>query len=69
MNWRYWWKPVLAATVGAGLGAAYSHYVGCLSGGCPITSRWELMALMGAALGYSFFAGSKTDTTAERAEP
>ena len=61
MRWHTLWRPLLGAAVGAGLGAAYSHYIGCLSGGCAITSRWELMALMGAALGYSFLAGKKSD--------
>ena len=69
MNWRYWWKPVVGAAAGAGLGAAYSYYVGCLSGGCPITSRWELMALMGAALGWSFFAGKKPEPEQQETSP
>ncbi len=41
---------VILGGVGGGL---YAHYVGCLSGGCPITSNPVLSGLFGAFLGAS----------------
>ena len=40
------------ALIGAGLGYAYYHYIGCTAGGgCPLTSQWYITT------GYGFVAG------------
>ncbi len=49
------WKPVVrvlaAALVGAGLGAAWAHFIGCHTGTCPITSNVRTAALYFGAVG------------------
>ncbi|MBW2260616.1 MAG: hypothetical protein JRG91_01480 [Deltaproteobacteria bacterium] len=47
------WKPLLGVAVGAGLGAAYAHFVGCGAGGCPLTSNPLIAAPLGGLLGWS----------------
>lgn len=50
------WRFVLATVAGGIVGYAYYYYVGCASGGCPITSNpvssivWGV--LFGALIGY-----------------
>lgn len=44
-------RSLLGAVAGAGVGAAYAHYVGCFTGGCPLTSNPVTAALFGAAMG------------------
>jgi len=51
-------RPLLGGAGGAALGWAYSHYVGCLTGTCPLTSNPWFMIAFGGWLGYSFFSGS-----------
>ena len=46
---------VILGGVGGGL---YGHYVGCLTGGCPLTSNPVLTALFGAFLGASLLMPS-----------
>jgi hypothetical protein len=41
----------LLATAGAGLAAAYAHFIGCRTGTCPITSRAWTAALYGGSVG------------------
>jgi uncharacterized protein DUF6132 len=41
----------LAALAGAGIGAAYSHFVGCRTGTCPITSNIWIASLYGGGVG------------------
>jgi hypothetical protein len=48
---RRWFKTVLGATIGASLGLAYYAFVGCSSGGCPITSNPWLTTAYGAMAG------------------
>ncbi len=44
-------RALLAALVGAGLGAAYAHFIGCRTGTCPLTSSVWTAGLYGAAVG------------------
>ena len=41
----------IGAVVGAVLGFAYYRFVGCASGGCPITSNPWISTSYGAAMG------------------
>lgn len=47
------WITLLAAGLGAGAGAAYALKIGCVTGGCPITSSPWLSGLFGAVLAWS----------------
>jgi hypothetical protein len=38
--------------LGAALGFAYHHFVGCRTGTCPITARWWTSTLYGAVVGF-----------------
>lgn len=42
----------LPIVVGAGVGAAYYYFVGCRTGGCPITSNLYATTLYGAMMGW-----------------
>ena len=44
-------KKILGVAVGAGLGYAYYHFIGCSTGSCPITSNWWSSTAYGAVLG------------------
>ena len=46
---------IIGVIVGAGLGYAYYHYVGCASGTCAITSKPLNSTLYGAVLGGLLF--------------
>lgn len=46
---------IAGITVGALGGYLYYHYVGCVSGTCPITSNPYRMLIYGALLGYLLF--------------
>lgn len=46
-------KPV-GVLIGAGTGFLYYRYIGCPTGGCPITSNLYLMLAFGGYFGYSF---------------
>ncbi len=41
----------LAVVAGAAAGAAYSHFIGCRTGTCPITSNVWIASLYGAFVG------------------
>ncbi|BDG02251.1 DUF6132 family protein [Anaeromyxobacter oryzae] len=41
----------LAALAGAGIGAAYAHFVGCRTGTCPLTSNVWIASLYGGGVG------------------
>ncbi len=41
----------LAVLAGAAAGAAYSHFIGCRTGTCPITSNVWIATLYGAFVG------------------
>lgn len=44
-------RTLAAAVLGAGLGAAYAHFIGCRTGSCPITSSVWSAGLYGLAVG------------------
>lgn len=46
-------RLAMAALLGVLAGLAWYRFVGCRSGGCPLTSNPWLMALFGAAMGLS----------------
>jgi hypothetical protein len=48
---RPYLPAALLALAGAGLAAAYAHFVGCRTGTCPITSRAWTAALYGGSVG------------------
>lgn len=50
------WKPLLGIALGAALGAVYAHFVGCRTGGCPLTSNPLIAAPLGGLLGWSLTA-------------
>ena len=52
-------RIILGVVLGGGAGYAAGRLL-CIKGGCPITSNWPLMALMGAVLGVSLFVGGCT---------
>ena len=45
-----WWA-LATALVGAALGAAYAHFIGCRTGTCPITSSVWTAAVYGGVFG------------------
>ena len=48
-------KYIIAAifTIAGLLGGyLYWHFIGCISGTCPITSRWHTSTLIGGLIGY-----------------
>ncbi len=45
---------VLGMTLGAVGGFAYWYFVGCNSGGCPISGFWPNSTAYGAIVGYLF---------------
>lgn len=46
---------IIGTIVGAIGGYAYYYFIGCSTGGCPITSNPNISILYGALLGYLFF--------------
>ena len=50
---------VLVAILGALAGYAYYHFIGCVSGTCPITSNPYISTGYGAALGLLLAPGRK----------
>ena len=44
-------KIGLGIVIGAVVGYAYHHFVGCRTGTCPITANWWASMAYGAALG------------------
>ncbi|WP_352421391.1 DUF6132 family protein [Proteiniphilum sp.] len=49
------WLRIAGILVGTLVGYIYYHYVGCLSGTCPITSNPYRMMIYGALVGYLLF--------------
>jgi hypothetical protein len=43
---------ILFVVLGAILGFLYWHFVGCMSGTCPITSNWYTIVPYGMLLGW-----------------
>ncbi|MDO9152889.1 MAG: DUF6132 family protein [Paludibacter sp.] len=46
---------IIGATAGAIGGYLYYYFVGCQSGGCPITSNPYISIVYGALMGYLLF--------------
>lgn len=44
-------RTIIGITLGAVAGYAYYHYVGCMTGACPITSQPLNSTLYGAVMG------------------
>jgi len=49
-------RIIFGVVGGAVGGAVYAHYIGCLTGSCPITSNPVTAALFGALLGATLLA-------------
>lgn len=45
-------RVLIGLVVGAALGLAYQHLVGCSTGTCPITAHWWTASLYGALVGF-----------------
>ena len=60
---RLWASPrartILGIVAGAVAGALYGHYVGCLTGSCPLTSNPYTAGALGAVLGASLFSSDR----------
>ena len=52
-------KIVLPILIGAISGYAYYHYIGCVSGTCPITSNPYISTAYGAVVGSVFISFKK----------
>ena len=50
-----WLKGILGVILGGGFGYALYRFVGCTSGGCPITSNLWSSILYGIVLGLLLF--------------
>lgn len=61
------WRTALGVVLGGIAGFLYSHYVGCRTGGCAITSNPWLSTLFGSVLGYTLLAEKRP--RADQAEP
>lgn len=49
------WIKIIGIVVGTLGGYLYYHFIGCVSGTCPITSNPYNMMVYGAVLGYLLF--------------
>jgi len=45
-------RLILFVAGGAAAGFLYAHFVGCPSGGCPITSNRAIATVYGGIMGY-----------------
>lgn len=53
------YKQIVPVIAGAVLGYAYYYFIGCNSGGCPITSSPYISTIYGAVAGLVFAIPSK----------
>lgn len=53
------YKQIVPVILGAFLGYAYYYFIGCNSGGCPITSSPYVSTIYGAVVGLVFAIPSK----------
>jgi len=58
LTWK-WTKRLLPALLGATAGYAYYHFIGCVSGACPITSNPWSSTGYGALLGFLLMPWTK----------
>lgn len=64
-----YWKTLLFAAIGAGVGFAYWRFIGCSTGSCPITANWTSSTLMGGLIGLlAAPATRKVDTNQNKAD-
>jgi len=64
-----WLTRIGIVALGAGLGFAYYHFIGCRNGACPIASNPWISTGYGALIGFLFTVGSKSQKEAnERGE-
>ena len=59
---------LLFVILGGIAGFLYWHFIGCTSGTCPITSKWQNSTIYGGILGYLTGSMFKKDTKAEKKE-
>jgi phage shock protein E len=64
-----WLRRGLFAAAGAALGYAYYHWIGCVSGTCPISSNAYLSTLYGTLLGGLLGLSAKTRSKDEGPPP
>lgn len=50
---------IIPILLGAAAGYAYYHYVGCVTGTCPISSNPWSSTIMGAVIGWGFIPRKK----------
>ncbi len=62
------WLRMTGILVGILVGYIYYHYVGCLSGTCPITSNPYRMMIYGALVGYLLFDLFSSDKKSKNAK-
>ena len=63
---KYW--KIGAIAIGALLGYAYYHSIGCRSGVCPITSNPWVSTGYGALIGFVFTLGKNSKNTQKSEE-
>lgn len=47
-------RLVIGTLIGAGLGFGYYKFVGCSTGGCPLTSNPWISTIFGALMAFTF---------------
>lgn len=62
------WIKITGVSVGALGGYLYYHFIGCVSGTCPITSNPYNMMIYGAVLGYLLFELFFDETKVKKVE-
>jgi hypothetical protein len=60
---RLWTNAKIRYPLGISLGAlggfAYYHFIGCPTGGCPLSSNLYLMLALGGFMGWSLVADTR----------
>lgn len=58
---------LVSGAIGALLGYAYYYFIGCSSGGCPLTSNWYVTTIYGLVAGIVVgFPSKKKDNEQNR---
>ncbi len=58
---------LVSGAIGALLGYAYYYFIGCNSGGCPLTSNWYVTTIYGLVAGIVVgFPSKKKDNEQNR---
>lgn len=66
MLWK-WTMRALPVLLGASVGYAYYHFIGCVSGSCPITSNPWSSTGYGALIGFLLAPWKNKKREAEKA--